>query len=334
MEERSNSVRRDTVVIGASAGGVETLQRLVGDLPANLPAAILVVMHFPQSSTSVLPAILSRAGCLPALHGVDGEEILPGRIYVAPTGCHMLIRRDRIGLSTGPLENGNRPSIDLLFRTAARERGTRVISAVLSGLLEDGTLGTAAVHRHGGVTMAQDPNDALFGDMPRHAIQLVGTDFVLPLPELAAQIVRLCGSEAADLGEREVRDDETQIAAGELEDRENVGLPSPYVCPECHGTLFELSEEGVPYYCCRAGHSYLASSLEDSQYGSVEAALWTALRTLKEHNAMLERMLKNAELNGFKLMEQKYRERLELGRHRVNVLQGVLKDRSPGERRF
>src|SRR5262249_24290796 len=157
------------IVVGASAGGVETLTELVHGLPADLKAAIFVVLHVAPHHTSALPAILSRKGPLPALHPMDGDAILPGRIYVAPPDRHLVMRPGHLQLTRGPQQNGHRPAIDPLFRSAAYAYGNRVVGVILSGTLDDGVAGLQRIKSHGGVAIVQDPDSALYPAMPQNA---------------------------------------------------------------------------------------------------------------------------------------------------------------------
>jgi two-component system chemotaxis response regulator CheB len=184
----------DIVVLGASAGGVEALGQLVSHLPADLPAALLVVLHTPPTRESRLPAILDRAGPLAAAHARDGERIRAGQIYVAPPNYHLTVEHESLRLVQGPTENGFRPAADPLFRTAARAYGARVVGVVLSGALDDGAAGLRAIKQHGGVAVAQDPDEAVVTSMPRSAIRLNHVDHVLPTAEIAALLVQLAQS--------------------------------------------------------------------------------------------------------------------------------------------
>lgn len=181
----------DIIVIGASAGGVEALSKLVSLLPANLPASLFVVMHFPAQGTSILPQILNRYTTLPAHHALDQEPIQPGQIYVVPPNCHLLLRPGYVYLSRGPREHGHRPSIDALFRSAARAYGSRVVGIILSGTMDDGSAGVIVIKDRGGITMVQDPKEALFSGMPRSAIETTKVDHILTLTEIASQLTRL-----------------------------------------------------------------------------------------------------------------------------------------------
>jgi two-component system chemotaxis response regulator CheB len=179
------------LVVGASAGGVTALESIVRRLPANLNAAVLVVIHTLAEGPYLLPEILSRAGPLRAERVADGDPIEKARIYVAPPDKHLLVGEGRVSLSRGPKENRSRPAIDPLFRTAAAAFGERVVGLILTGMLNDGTAGLLPVKERGGIAVVQDPEDALYSQMPQSAITHVAVDHVAPLAKLPSLLARL-----------------------------------------------------------------------------------------------------------------------------------------------
>jgi two-component system chemotaxis response regulator CheB len=191
--------RRDVVVVGASAGGVEALRVLVRGLPSDFAAAVFVVQHVPLGAPSFLPAILARSGSLPARNpdeSPDGVVFEPGTIYVAPPDRQMVIQGDRVRSVAGADGYRHVPAIDLLFRTAAWCPGRRVVGVILTGALYDGTAGLAAVASRGGIAVVQDPGDALFPSMPRNAMSRVDVDHCLPLAEIPALLEQITRPEA------------------------------------------------------------------------------------------------------------------------------------------
>lgn len=186
-------VRRDIVVVGASAGGVEVLRALVAELPPDIAAAAFVVLHVAATGRSILPDILTRAGGPPAAHAEDGERIENGRIYVAPPDRHLLLSQDTVSLGDGPKEHGHRPAVDALFRSAARSHEARVVGVVLSGALDDGAAGLRAIKQHGGLTLVQDPEEARYPAMPRAAIASARPHEILPLAALARVLLESIG---------------------------------------------------------------------------------------------------------------------------------------------
>jgi len=257
----------DIIVVGASAGGVEALITLVQKLPANFPAALFVVVHFPAQSPSVLPRILNRAGPLPAAHARHEEVIQPGRIYVAVPDHHLLLHSGVVHVVRGPKENHCRPAIDPLFRSAAVAYGPRVIGVILSGSLGDGTAGLLTVKQRGGVAIVQDPVDALFPEMPRTALEYINADYVLPTAEIAPMLVRLAHEPVAEILSQIVsNNDKLEIALAEanmatIENEGRPSAPSVYACPDCGGTLWELQDGDLLRFRCRTGHAFSAESL-------------------------------------------------------------------------
>ena len=285
----------DIVVVGASAGGVEALGEMVSQLPADLAASVFVVLHVSASGTSVLPSILERRGDLPASHAVDEEPIEQGRIYVAPPDHHVFLQPGVVRVIRGPKENGYRPAIDPLFRSAAHSFGPRVVGVVLSGVLDDGTAGLAVIKMRGGRTLVQDPKDALYPGMPSSAIEFVGPDTVLPARGLAQAIVELTAEPVSEVvpemaADRMLEEEAfIQIDRG-ASDRPLDGVPSGFTCPECGGGLWESDEAGLPRYRCRTGHGFSIETLLAEQSGNVEAGMWAALRALEERAALTRRM--------------------------------------------
>ncbi len=318
--------KRDIVVIGASAGGTEALTELVHGLPADFPAAIFVVVHFPASASSVLPRILSRAGSLPAVHPDDGDAFRPGRIYVARPDCHLMVRDGRLSVRKGPRENNSRPAIDPLFRSAARTAGQRVIGVVLSGNLDDGTAGLLSIKQHGGVAVVQAPETAHYPGMPRSAIDHVPVDYVLPIERMPALLVELTSGQAA-AKELAPMDPDHSMSGDEEElvDRQTQpGSPSTMTCPECHGSLWETREGALVHFRCRVGHAYTAESLLAHQADQLEAALWTALRSLEEHAALSRRLATRASGRGHSHSASAFTEQAMDAEHHATTIRNVL----------
>jgi two-component system, chemotaxis family, protein-glutamate methylesterase/glutaminase len=320
--------RRDIVVIGGSAGAIESVSEIVRGLPAGFPAAIFVVVHFPGSVTSALPRILSRAGPLPAVHPENEAPIEPGRIYVAPPDCHLFIEDHNIRLTRGPKENGHRPAIDPLFRSAAHHYGSRVISLLLSGNLSDGTAGLLSIKQRGGIAIVQDPDTALYSGMPRSAIERVPVDHVVPVQAVAPLLVQLTAETAPS------RKDGVMESSGNehdtldevaLEDRRTqAGIPSTMSCPECHGVLWEHRDGNVLAFRCRVGHAFTEEALLSIQSEQLEAALWTALRALEENSALSRRLAARAAHRGHSHSASAFTEHAMDAEHHASTIRSVL----------
>jgi two-component system, chemotaxis family, protein-glutamate methylesterase/glutaminase len=317
---------RDLVVIGASAGGVEVLTRVARDLPPDLRAAVCIVLHVAPGSPSMLAHILDRAGTLPCRPAQDGERIREGVILVAPPDHHLAISDGHVRLTAGPRENGHRPSIDVLFRSAARALGSRVVGVVLTGTRDDGSAGLAVIKANGGATIVQDPNDAMYSGMPANAIANVAVDAIVPAARVASTIVEMVnGGDPPPSGQ--ANDPGSRTGPDSVPDPPpNPGPPGgaevAAVCPECGGVLTERSEAGVLQWECRVGHRYSPEALIDAQADDVEGALWAAIRALADRAALLQRMAGQAERRGqfrsarrFRRQAQSASEQAETVRH-------------------
>ena len=297
----ANPAAARAIVIGASSGGVSALLELVSGLPSDLNAVVGVVLHI-GSQHSILPDLLVRRGPLPAVHPQDGQPLAPGTIYVAPPDHHMLFTEDSVRLTRGPRENHARPALDPLFRSAALEWRERAIGVVLTGDLDDGTAGLAAIKACGGTAIVQDPETAFEPSMPASAIANVQVDHCVALADIAPLLARLAGQEP----EPGSGDPPQQIACEQdifegkqtMENLAKVGQPSTLTCPECGGGLWELKNTKPLRYRCHTGHGFSARALENAQAGVAEQALWGSVRALEEREILLRRLANVAQATG------------------------------------
>jgi two-component system, chemotaxis family, protein-glutamate methylesterase/glutaminase len=320
----------DIIVIGTSAGGVEALTSLARELPADLPAALFVVLHIPAQNRSVLASILDRAGPLEAVQASDRAPVQHGRIYVASPDHHLIVERGHIRIVRGPRENRHRPAIDPLFRTAARAYGPRVVGVVLTGSLDDGTAGLLAIKERGGVTVVQDPSDALYPGMPRSALEHVEIDHCLLLRDLAPLLVRLAHQPAPDEQAYPVPHDMemesliVELDANTLQGEHRPGAPSALSCPECGGVLWELHDGKLTRFRCRVGHAFSLESMLIEQNEALDEALWIALKTLEEKAVLSRRIAEQARERQNELVAERFDARVKDIEQRATVIREVL----------
>jgi two-component system chemotaxis response regulator CheB len=332
-ERRLPLPKCDIIVVGGSAGSVDGMQRMVRAFPADLNAAVFVVLHLSPHYPSMLPQILSRSGPLPAHNPQDGEKIQPGRIYVAPPDRHLTIEDSHVRVIRGPRENRHRPAIDPLFRTASRVFNSRVIGVILSGNQDDGSAGLRAIRARGGIGIIQDPEEAAASQMPQSALEYSGADYVLPQDEIGAQVAALvdhCGrpemkkkKPAPATKRKKGGVNETEANLEVSRPKEGVGVPSPFACPECGGVLWEMKNGELTRFRCRVGHAYTMSALAQDQSDGVEAALWAAMRALEEKAALSTRM---AESTRSMRSGERLREQAEADRTHAEIIRKMLFD--------
>lgn len=313
----TNARARDIVLIGGSTGAIEALLTVIKQIPADFPAAIFVVVHTTSDGPGLLPRVLTRGGKLPAVHPTDGDHIYPGRIYVPPPDYHLVLgRNESVRVRRGPRENGHRPAIDPLFRSAAAEGyAPRTVAVVLSGFLDDGSAGLYVVRSRGALSIIQDPADAVAEDMPSNALYYAGADFVLPASQIGQKLTEVVAGSGKVIAmkKKEVRsaakkmppprrgngaERKTSVVEnGESRSHrtvsypgEGAGMPSVFACPECHGVLWEIKEGGAVRYRCRVGHAYSEATLNEELSTAAESALWAAMRALDEKAGMARRM--------------------------------------------
>jgi two-component system chemotaxis response regulator CheB len=290
---------RSIVVIGTSAGGLEALDQLIGQLPTDLPASIFIVQHMdPHHSGEPLLRRLSRHQAFHPKLAEDGDHFEPGHIYIAPPDNHLLLKKNQLLVTKGARENRNRPGIDPLFRSAAFAHGSRVIGVMLTGMLDDGTAGLIAIKRCGGVTVVQDPRDAAYSGMPQHALDHAKVDFCVAIAEMGSLLTRLvCEPHGKSKAAPEDIRTEAVIAERVLSDISQVnglGHQVPYNCPGCGGVLWKMDGRGEKRYRCHTGHSYSELALLASQSEKIEEMLWISLRMFEERKNLLTSMAKDS----------------------------------------
>jgi len=298
------------IVLAASAGGVEALSAVARGLPRDLDAGLVAVLHVPSDATSHLPEILTRAGPLPAVHAVDGAPFEGGRFVVAPPDRHVIISAGRVWLIQGPRENGVRPAADPLFRSAARGYGNRAIGVVLSGTLDDGAAGLAAIAAAGGATVVQDPRDAVAPGMPRAAMETARVDHIAPARDLGPLLGALA--------------DQPLPATRYLDQPEHDLGPTDVGCPACGGVLRHIEEAGVSRYRCRVGHAYSPETLIAAQDRQLEEALWATLRGLEDQATTAERVAENMRERGFRRAAARFDERRREAIDRASVIRAAI----------
>ncbi len=319
------------IVVGASAGGVAALRELAGGLPPDLAVPVLIALHIAPHAGTNLPDILSRAGPLPAAYARDGELLAAGRLYLAAPDHHLGVEDGHARLTRGPRDNGHRPSVDVLFRSAARAYGPRAVGVVLSGTLYDGTAGLLALRRRGGIGVVQDPEDAAFPDMPRSALDIAGADHVVSIAEMPALLAELADGASA----RRTGSGAAHAPMPESSSREGPpgGVPSPYGCPDCGGVLWEMNGGDVPRFECRVGHGYSPEGLLVSQEDRIDDALWASFRALSENASLARKLEARARERGARASAQRFGDRALEAERRARTLQRLLDARNRHEDR-
>jgi two-component system chemotaxis response regulator CheB len=283
---------RHLVVIGASAGGLETLRELVAGVPRDFPAAIVIVVHTSPDAPGLLHGILARSGPLSASSPSGEARLQAGHIYVAPPDLHLVIEPGRVRATKGPRENRFRPAIDPLFRSAAQVYGPNAIGVVLTGNLDDGTAGLWTVKQLGGIAIVQDPEDALFPAMPENALANVQVDYVVPLKDIAPLLVKLTTMPVRALPLEVPEALEVEVKIAKQEDPlaagiRGLGEASTFACPECHGVLLQMKEGNRIRFRCHTGHAYSPESLISEIRAQIEVQLWKAIRAMQEGHLLI-----------------------------------------------
>ena len=320
--------KKDIIVVGASAGGVNALRSFVKFLPVDFTGSVFIVLHIPPFSETRLAWILSKAGPLKAVQPRDGEEIKQGMIYVAASDHHLLLESGKVIVKKGPKENRFRPSIDALFRSAAYIYGPRVVGIVLSGLLNDGTSGLWSIKRMGGTTIIQEPEDAEYPQMPKNVLEYVEVDYTIPAAEMGRLLETLITEKAQKkikLSSDEMRLLKTEVIIATNDNAFEMGIIemgelTPFTCPECHGSLVRLVEGNIIRFRCHTGHAFTASTLLADVTQSVEEMLWMGMRGMEEITMLLKNIEEHLKQLGHKEQAAIFADKAEDASHRARVI--------------
>jgi two-component system chemotaxis response regulator CheB len=331
MSSMTGAAQSCLVVVGASAGGVEALFSLAASLPANFPAPVCIVQHV-GANPSLLPELLRARGPNAAVHARDGMRLAPGTLFIAPPDYHLLVDGNTLSLSHGPRENHTRPAIDPLFRSAALHWGSHAVGVVLSGSMDDGTAGLAAIKECGGTAIVQDPRTALDPGMPSSALENVDVDHCVPVQEIGPLLARVVASPPpAEAPPPQALAREVAINRGEhvVENLAAIAEPSSLTCPDCGGSLWEVNDPRPLRYRCHTGHAFTAKALESAQRDTGEHALWSAARALQEREMLVLRMAAISEATGDAVQAQAGRDHAKALRERIEALVSLAESERP-----
>jgi two-component system chemotaxis response regulator CheB len=332
MNKNSMSTVQDDprfiIVIGASAGGLNSVIELAAQIPERINAAVFVVMHFRKLNNDghILHRIQNNTAltCKLAEHN---EIIRRAHVYVAVPDKHLVLKEGKIILGHGPQENLWRPSIDVLFRSAAAAYDSRTIGIILSGLMYDGTSGMIAIKRSGGLCVVQDPNEAEYPDMIQSVIENVEVDYCVPLEAIGAIL-----QEKTKNGVEKHEIPHDVKAEAEIAERMAVGIDrvaelgerSIFICPDCGGGLWEMVSDNIVRYRCHTGHVYNEGELLIRQNDALENTLWTALRMMEERKNLLDKMSREENSKGWKLTARQKEERARDLQGHIERLKQIL----------
>lgn len=303
------------IVIGASAGGFKAVVKCLGGFKERDDAVFLVVLHGSPEAPATLAEHLGKLIDMPVSYAENGMKIKGGKVFLACPDRHLLVQGGKLLFTNGPKENLFRPSIDVLFCSAAVEYSNRVIGVLLSGRLNDGTLGLSAIKRCGGITIIQDPASAEYADMPLLAQQTVDPDFTLQLDDMSTLFSRLLddplppAKEIPAVLRKEV--EVTSHIGSRISGEEEKEAGDTFSCPSCGGPLAVMEDEATVHYRCRTGHSFTLQSLDEGQGHQLEETLWVALRVLDERLALLKKMISDYERTGLDMLAKSNQHKLE-----------------------
>ncbi len=320
-------------VIGASAGGNTALTHALSNISADINAAFIVVVHSTYQATSSLAQNLENKIDLKVIEASNNLSIDSGAVYISVPGCHLVVNNGKLNLSYGPRENLCRPSIDTLFRSAAVAYSHQCVGVLLSGRLNDGTVGLESIKACGGLTIIQNPETAEYKGMPLYAQEHMDVDYTLELEEMSKAFENIAYSELPQATEVPAYLIKENAIASNLNSDINItdalGDQTPVSCPECNGPLWKLDHFNTTRYRCHMGHSFSEEALIEGKNGGVEKALWVALRILEEKKVLMLKIIEDYKKRNANSLILSYQDKLdEIVKH-IDQLRKVMNIEKP-----
>jgi len=317
------------VVVGCSAGGLTALTELISQLKQRMDASIFIVMHLSRRGIGdFLIHRLQQYTSLPCEIAKHDAPIKKGHVYIAPPNHHLVIKPDRMILGHGPEENRWRPSIDVLFRSAAVAFGNHAIGVIITGLLDDGTAGMVAIKKCGGICVVQDPNEAEYPEMPLSVLNQLEVDYCISLAEMGFTLQELTKNglpKKVEVPPELVK--EAMIAektATGIDQVNHLGEQTVYACPDCGGATWEIKRDGITRYRCHIGHSYSENDLLLKQASGLESTLWLALRMMEDRKNLLMKLAKDTKKRGAVNIGMTHEEKSKELQHHIDKLKEIL----------
>ncbi len=315
-------------VIGASAGGRAAVETVLGDLPEDTNAAFVVVVHSSFDMISSFSSYLSRKVKMEVKESSHNTPLETGKIYLAVPNQHLVVRDGKLTNTKGPRENLFRPSIDVLFRSAAVAYGHRCVGVLLSGRLNDGTVGLEAIKRCGGQTLIQNPETAEFSGMPLTAQKFVDIDYTLELEDISHSIKEIINKplpKEVEIPKTLKR--EAAIATkikSQIDLEDFLGEEVSLTCASCGGPLWKIDDTQVPRYRCHVGHAFSQESLLLAQNENLEETLWICLRTLEEKKMLMLNMAENFKNKGSEQIAKSYSDKIKEVDEHIERLRSLM----------
>ena len=281
------------VVIGASAGGMQATAQLLSKLDPELDVAVFVVLHIAKHAMSeVITKYMQKHTRIPCSIAVNGESIISRHIYIAPPDRHLIVKPGVVLINDGPSENRWRPSIDVLFRSAAVAYDSGVIGIVLSGMLDDGTSGMGAIKKCGGICIVQEPGEAEFPDMPNNVLNHVDVDHRVLIDDMG-YIIQDAVAQQPVMKVHEIPQEIrieaniTERLSSSMDDLKKIATHTVFTCPDCGGGLWQINNDSIRRYRCHTGHVFNESILLSTQAKALEESIWVSIRMLEERRNLL-----------------------------------------------